>query len=162
MESGENTLEKALELWQEGASRLMQGDLDEAVSLFTQSLELRPTAEAYTFRGWAYSFAGRVEEAIEECRKAIATDPSFGNPYNDIGCYLMEQGKLDDAVSWFEQAKRAPRYEPRHFPYLNLGRLHASRGEFAEAIQEFQGALRESPDDPVAMRFLDEMKFKVN
>ncbi|HEV8118886.1 MAG TPA: tetratricopeptide repeat protein [Thermoanaerobaculia bacterium] len=162
MESGENTLEKALELWQEGASRLMQGDLDEAVSLFTQSLELKPTAEAYTFRGWAYSFAGRVEEAIEECRKAIATDPSFGNPYNDIGCYLMEQGKLDDAVSWFEQAKRAPRYEPRHFPYLNLGRLHASRGEFAEAIQEFQGALRESPDDPVAMRFLDEMKFKVN
>jgi Tfp pilus assembly protein PilF len=140
----------------------MQGDLDEAVSLFTQSLELKPTAEAYTFRGWAYSFAGRVEEAIEECRKAIATDPSFGNPYNDIGCYLMEQGKLDDAVSWFEQAKRAPRYEPRHFPYLNLGRLHASRGEFAEAIQEFQGALRESPDDPVAMRFLDEMKFKVN
>ena len=140
----------------------MQGDLDEAVSLFTQSLELRPTAEAYTFRGWAYSFAGRVEEAIEECRKAIATDPSFGNPYNDIGCYLMEQGKLDDAVSWFEQAKRAPRYEPRHFPYLNLGRLHASRGEFAEAILEFQGALRESPDDPVAMRFLDEMKFKVN
>ena len=102
---------------------------------------MRPTAEAYTFRGWAYSFAGRLDDAIEECRKAIATDPAFGNPYNDIGCYLMEQGKLDEAVSWFEQAKRAPRYEPRHFPYLNLGRLRAARGEFAEAILEFEGAL---------------------
>jgi Tfp pilus assembly protein PilF len=162
MEGGQKELEKALELWQEGTNCLMAGDWDGAVSFFNRSLELRPTAEAYTFRGWAYSFAGRVEEAIEECRKAIATDPSFGNPYNDIGCYLMEQGKLDDAVTWFEQAKRATRYEPRHFPYLNLGRLRASRGEFAEAIAEFQGALRESPDDPVAMRFLDELKFKVN
>jgi len=162
MESGEEALEKAMELWQEGTNRLMAGDWDGAVSLFTRSLELKPTAEAYTFRGWAYSFAGRVDEAIEECRKAIATDPSFGNPYNDIGCYLMEQGKLDDAVPWFEQAKRAARYEPRHFPYLNLGRLHASRGEFAEAIEEFQGALRESPDDPVATRFLEDLKYKVN
>lgn len=162
MDSVENTLEKALELWQEGTDRLMAGELDEAVTLFTRSLEIRPTAEAYTFRGWAYSFAGRLDEAIEECRKAIATDPTFGNPYNDIGCYLMEQGRLDDAVSWFEQAKRAARYEPRHFPYLNLGRLHAARGEYAEAILEFQGALEESPDDPVALRFLEELKYKVN
>ena len=162
MEGAENSLEKALELWQEGTDRLMAGDLEEAVILFTRSLETKPTAEAYTFRGWAYSFAGRVDDAIEECRKAIATDPSFGNPYNDIGCYLMEQGKLDESVSWFEQAKRAPRYEPRHFPYLNLGRLRAARGEFAEAILEFQGALQEAPDDPVALRFLEELKFKVN
>ena len=162
MASAENTLDKALELWQEGTDRLMAGELDEAVTLFTRSLEIRPTAEAYTFRGWAYSFAGRLDEAIEECRKAIATDPTFGNPYNDIGCYLMEQGHLDDAVSWFEQAKRAARYEPRHFPYLNLGRLRAARGEYAEAILEFQGALEESPDDPVAMRFLEELKYKVN
>ncbi len=155
-------LEKALELWQAGTDRLLAGDLDEAVMLFTRSLELRPTAEAYTFRGWAYSFAGRLDEAIEECHKAIATDPTFGNPYNDIGCYLMEQGKLDEAVSWFEQAKRAARYEPKHFPYLNLGRLHAAREEFAEAILEFQGALAESPDDPVALRFLESLRYKVN
>ncbi len=162
MEAAESSLEKALELWQAGTDRLMAGELDEAVALFTQSLEVRPTAEAYTFRGWAYSLAGRLEEAIEECRKAIATDPTFGNPYNDIGCYLMEQGKLDDAVSWFEQAKRATRYEPRHFPYLNLGRLRAAQGDIAEAILEFEGALREVPDDPVAMRFLEELKLKVN
>jgi Tfp pilus assembly protein PilF len=157
-----NSHEEALELWQAGTDRLLAGDLEEAMTLFTRSLELSPTAEAYTFRGWAYSFAGRLEEAIEECRKAIATDPSFGNPYNDIGCYLMEQGKLEEAISWFEQAKRAPRYEPRHFPYLNLGRLRAAQGDFAEAILEFEGALAESPDDPVALRFLEGLKYKVN
>ena len=157
-----DALDKALQLWQEGTHRLLSGDLEEAVALFTRSLEVRPTAEAYTFRGWAYSFAGRLDDAIEECRKAIATDPAFGNPYNDIGCYLMEQGKLDEAISWFEQAKRALRYEPRHFPYLNLGRLRAARGEFAEAILEFQGALAQAPDDPVAAQFLETLKYKVN
>lgn len=162
MDTPQNGFDEALELWQAGTNRLLAGDLEEAVTLFTRSLELRPTAEAYTFRGWAYSFSGRLEEAIEECRKAIATDPTFGNPYNDIGCYLMEQGKLDDAISWLERAKSAPRYEPRHFPYLNLGRLRVAQGEFAEAILEFQGALEQSPDDPVALRFLSELKFKVN
>jgi len=157
-----DALETALQRWQKGTHRLLSGDLEEAVALFTRSLEVRPTAEAYTFRGWAYSFAGRLDDAIEECHKAIATDPAFGNPYNDIGCYLMEPGKLDGAVSRFVQAKRALRYEPRHFPYLNLGRLRAARGEFAEAILEFQGALEQAPEDPVAQQFLETLKYKVN
>lgn len=156
------TLERALELWREGTARLLAGELEEAVALFTRSLELHPTAEAYTFRGWAYSFTGRLDDAIEECRKAIATDPSFGNPYNDIGCYLMEQGELQEAASWFERAKRASRYEPRHFPYLNLGRLHAARGEVAEAIAELEGALEQNPGDPIALQLLESLKYKVN
>jgi Tfp pilus assembly protein PilF len=130
---------------QEGTARLLAGELEEAIGLFTLSLEAEPTAEAYTFRGWAYSFAGRLDEAIEECRKAIATDPSFGNPYNDIGCYLMEKGDWDDAIPWFERAKTAPRYDPRHFPYLNLGRIHA-RARWRRRFWSSRGRSRESGD----------------
>jgi Tfp pilus assembly protein PilF len=154
--------ENALELWREGTARLLAGDLAEAIDLFTRSLEICPSAEAYTFRGWAYSFTGNLDRAIEECRKAIATDPTFGNPYNDIGCYLMEQGKLDEAPAWFERAKKAPRYEPRHFPYLNLGRLYAARGDVAEAMAEFEGALAENPGDPMALKYLETLKYRVN
>jgi Tfp pilus assembly protein PilF len=155
-------VERALDLWREGTVHLLAGDAERAIVLFTHSLEIHPTAEAYTFRGWAYSFAGRLDDAIEECRKAIATDPQFGNPYNDIGCYLMEKGEWDEAISWFEQAKRAPRYEPRHFPYLNLGRLFAARGDHAEAIAEFRQALEESPGDPLALRYLEKLRLNVN
>ncbi len=154
--------ENALELWREGTARLLAGDLAEAIDLFTRSLEICPSAEAYTFRGWAYSFTGNLDRAIEECRKAIATDPTFGNPYNDIGCYLMEQGKLDEAPAWFERAKKASRYEPRHFPYLNLGRLYAARGDVAEAMAEFEGALEENPGDPMALKYLETLKYRVN
>jgi Tfp pilus assembly protein PilF len=155
-------LEDAADLWRQGTAKLLAGDLEEAVHLFTRSLELKPSAEAYTFRGWAHSFEGRLDEAIEDCHRAIATDPTFGNPYNDIGCYLMEQGRNAEAEPWFEKAKRAPRYEPRHFPYLNLGRLYAARGEVAEALAEFEGALALNPGDEVAVRFLEALRLRVN
>ena len=74
----------------------------------------------------------------------------------------MEQGKNTEAVPWFEKAKRAPRYEPRHFPYLNLGRLYAARGEVAEALAEFEGALALNPGDEVAVRFLEALRLRVN
>src|SRR5262249_20103989 len=53
--------DRALELWREGTEVLLQGRVDDAIALFTRSLEASPTAEAYTFRGWAYSFGGKLE-----------------------------------------------------------------------------------------------------
>ena len=140
--------ERAIELWQQAYARQMRKELDEAIELYQESLALFPTAEAHTFLGWAYSFQGRLDEAIAECRKAIALDPDFGNPYNDIGVYLIERGDLSGAIPWLEQAKRAPRYEPRHFPYLNLGRIYLRQGQWPEALRELEAAARLAPGDP--------------
>src|SRR5881628_1104671 len=52
--------------------------------------------------GWTLSFQGRLEEATEECLRAIEIDPEFGNPYNDIGVYLMQRDRLDEAIPWLE------------------------------------------------------------
>jgi len=154
--------QRALELWNEGVQHHMQGDFDGAIVLYTKSIELCPTAEAYTFRGWAYNFLGRVDDAIGECKKAIEVDPGFGNPYNDIGAYLIAKGELDEAVQWLEQAKQAPRYEPRHFPYLNLGRIYMVRGELRRAIQEFEGALQLVPNDEGIRQIVAGLRAKLN
>ena len=136
---------KALELWQEAYRRQMKGELDRAIELYRRSIEICPTAEAHTFLGWTYSFQGRLDEAVKECLRAIEIDPDFGNPYNDIGVYLMQQDKLDEAIPWLERAKRAPRYEPRQFPYMNLGRVHLKKGHWWDALGEFEGAVRAAP-----------------
>jgi Tfp pilus assembly protein PilF len=153
---------QAVLLWQEGYRAHMDGDLERAIELYTRSIELSPTAEAYTFRGWAYSRMGRTDEAVAECRKAIDVDPDFGNPYNDIGAYLIAKGQLDEAVEWLEKAKQAPRYEPRHFPFMNLGRVYAAKGMVLRAIEEFEGALRIQPDEPFCQRALDELRGMLN
>ncbi len=132
----------------------MKGELEEAIRLYQQSLEAHPTAEAHTFLGWTYSFQGRYDEAIAECHRAIEVDPDFGNPYNDIGAYLIELGRFEEAVPWFKKAMRARRYEPRHFPHANLGRVWAKLGRTKEAMLEFRKALEIEPNYAVARREL--------
>ena len=147
---------RAVELWREGyhhhtrafalagdeCDREAVDELKAAVNFYSQSIETFPTAEAYTFRGWAYQSFGRTDDAIEECKRAIEVDPEFGNPYNDIGAYLFAKGQLDEAIEWFEKAKAAPKYEPRHYPFMNLGRLYEQKGMVMKAIAELQQALR--------------------
>jgi Tfp pilus assembly protein PilF len=131
--------------FQRGYDAQMAGRLDEAVACYRRSIALHPTAEAHTFLGWALSWQGQVEAAIAECQTAIAVDPDFGNPYNDIGAYLIELGRLDEAVPWLERAKTAPRYEPRHFPHVNLARVHVRRHRLREALRELDAALALEP-----------------
>src|SRR4029434_7073147 len=91
------TLRQATMLWQEAYRYQMEGKLDRAIERYQRSIEAHPTAEAHTFLWWALSVQGRFEEATEECLRAIAIDPEFGNPHNDIGVYLMQRGQLDEA-----------------------------------------------------------------
>src|SRR6185369_5996624 len=90
--------DRATEIWREAYRHQMQGELDRAIELYRRSIDMCPTAEAHTFLGWTYSFQGRLDEATQECMRAIEVDPDFGNPYNDIGVYLMQQDKLDEAI----------------------------------------------------------------
>jgi tetratricopeptide (TPR) repeat protein len=155
-------LGRASELWQRAYAHHMRKELEEAIRLYQESLALYPTAEAHTFLGWAYSDQNRLEEAIAECHKAIALDPDFGNPYNDIGVYLIEREDLDGAIPWLEKAKRARRYEPRHFPYMNLGRIYLQRGKWQEALRELEAAARLVPGDPAARTLLHEVRSRFN
>lgn len=153
---------KALDLWEEGQVHHIAGDLERAVSLYKKSIGTCPTAEAHTFLGWAYSFKGDLDGAIAECKRAIEVDPTFGNPYNDIGSYLMKQGHLDEAIGWLEKAKDAPRYEPRHFPHMNLGRIYVRLDQIAKAIDEFDAALAIEPNEPTCRDLVAELRRLLN
>lgn len=139
-------IEEAIRLFHEAYQKQMSRELEQAVELYKKSIACYPTAEAYTFLGWTYSFMGRIDDAIAECHKAIETDPSFGNPYNDIGAYLMQQGNIDEAIPWFQRALDAPRYESYCFPHMNLGRAYEAKRQWDAAIREFELALRERAD----------------
>ena len=141
----ESVKERAREFFNQAYQHQMKGELDQAVALYKESIELFPTAEAHTFLGWTYSFQGRLDMAIDECRKAIDVDPDFGNPYNDIGAYLIEQQKHDEAISWLERALRAPRYESYHFPWFNLGRVYVVKDQYTRACECFDKALEIEP-----------------
>ena len=137
----DDSLNLAVQYFQEAYRHQMKGELDEAVELYRKSIETCPTAEAYTFLGWTYSFMGNYDAAIAECQRAIETDPDFGNPYNDIGAYLIEKGQIEEAIPWLEKATRAARYDNPAFPYFNLGRIWEVKHDFARALASYQRAV---------------------
>jgi len=142
--------EQAEHYFHEGYRAQMKGDLEEAIAYYKKSIECFPTAEAHTFLGWTYSFQGDYEAAIRECHVAIEVDPDFGNPYNDIGAYLIELGRYEEAVPWLKKALQAKRYEPRHFPHFNLSRVYVKQGKIHEAIREIKQALELEPEYKLA------------
>ena len=154
MADDREALEEAQAWFQRGYEAQMAGRLEEAIEDYRRSISIHPTAEAHTFLGWTFSFQGRHEAAIAECEIAISVDPDFGNPYNDIGAYLIELGRHEAAIPWLERAKRARRYEPRHYPYANLARVYMKQNRLLDAIRELRAALEIAPRYEVARREL--------
>ncbi|HET9135736.1 MAG TPA: tetratricopeptide repeat protein [Candidatus Kapabacteria bacterium] len=142
--------EKAQEYLQRAYKLQMAGKLDEAIENYETSISILPTAEAHTFLGWAYSFLGNYDKAIDECKMAIDIDPDFGNPYNDIGAYLIQSGDTEEAIPFLELAMKAKRYATPHFPHYNLGRILERRGDWFEALGEYEEALELEPSYTLA------------
>jgi len=160
-EMGGENLQSAWELLKEAYQYQVGGDYDMAVELYKRSLEIHPTAEAYTYLGWTYRFQGKIEEAIAECKKAIQIDPEFGNPYNDIGNYLIEKREYDEAISWLERALQSRRYESYHYPHYNLGRAYMAKELYTKARYHFEQALKLCPDYVLAKDGLEKVRRKL-
>ncbi|HVP43010.1 MAG TPA: tetratricopeptide repeat protein [Terriglobales bacterium] len=160
--SERDTRRLAREYFQLAYECQMRGDYHEAIAYYTRSIESFPTAEAYTFRGWTYSFLGDLDRAIDECKLAINLDPSLGNPYNDIGAYLIEQDKWDEAIPWFQKAIHAARYEARCYPHLNLGRVYERKQEWKRAKECYARAYFLNPHYTEARVALQRLQARFN
>jgi tetratricopeptide (TPR) repeat protein len=153
---------EALKLFKQAYQAQMRGGFDEAADLYKESIAVYSTAEAHTFLGWTYSFMGLTDEAIEQCHRAIEVDPDFGNPYNDIGAYLIEKGDLDGAAGWLKQAMEARRYECYFYPHFNLGRIHEARDRPFDALREYKAAIDLNPSYTLAIRAFRRLQSKLN
>jgi Tfp pilus assembly protein PilF len=158
----ESRKELAIRFFEQAYRQQMNKELDEAVDLYKKSIEAYPTAEAHTFLGWTYSWMGRVDDAITECHKAIEVDPTFGNPYNDIGSYLMMKGQIDEAIPWLERALQAPRYESYCYPHMNLGRAYETKRDWLRAKEEYRKALEENKEYKPAAQGLARIRGYLN
>jgi len=140
----------------------MRGYLDRAAHFYRKSIEILPTAKAYNFLGWVYSLKGLYEEAINCCEEAIKLDPAMGNSYNDIGAYLIQLKRYEEAKVWLEKALHAPKYENYAFPYMNLGIIHEVMGDWNKALEFYQKSIEENRDHQDARTAYDRLIGKFN
>jgi tetratricopeptide (TPR) repeat protein len=157
-----NKDEAAAQLLQQAYDLQMAGKVDDAIALYLRSIALQPTAEAHTCLGWAYSVKGRFGDAIRECEKAVRLDPGYGNPYNDIGAYLIETGRWEDAIPWLEKAAAAERYDGRFYAWYNLGRVWEHQGDWAQALDAYRHAAELNPEYSLAEKAVRRMEAALN
>ncbi len=150
--------QQAYVLWQQGYLLHLFGHSPEAIGRFQQSIDIHPTAEGHTYLGWSMSMLGQFDAAIAECKKAIALDPDYGNPYNDIGVYLIDLGRPQEAIPWLEKAAESTRYCCYQFPHFNMGRVFLDQGRLVDAKQAFERALAIDPEYEAARRGLEIIK----
>ena len=66
--STDDKKQEAMELVSKAYQHHMRGEVERAIELYTKSLELFRTPEAYTYRGWARSFQ---KDFPKSCRSTI-------------------------------------------------------------------------------------------
>ncbi|MGH7130979.1 MAG: protein kinase domain-containing protein [Phycisphaerales bacterium] len=84
-------------------------------------------------------------EAIGFARAAVALRPSSAVVHNNLGLFLAESGKMDEAVGYFEEAVRLNDHPGGH---INLGYVAIKQGNLATAIEHFEKALKKGVKNP--------------
>jgi len=110
-----------------------------AETRFQRAIELSPnSASAHRWYGAYLSNLGRREESASEIKRAKALDPLSLETNTMLGYEFYFARQYDLAI---EQLRKTIELAPTYWwAHLCLGRAHEQKGEFAEAIEEFQKA----------------------
>jgi tetratricopeptide (TPR) repeat protein len=112
------------------------GNREKAEEHFQAAVKLNPTQfpDAYYNYGVLLIMEGKLDDAEQAFRKALAISPSYSAAHNDLGNLLERQGKLSEATAEYRKATEDdPSFRRGHF---NLGRLLINQHQYAEGIEQ--------------------------
>jgi Tfp pilus assembly protein PilF len=93
---------------------------------------LRQEAINYRVQGYEQQRRGDLAGALTSYEKAVALDPEYATPHNDMGVIFEQQGRLEDAERAYKTAlERNPNHLEAH---ANLAMLYEREGNKESAI----------------------------
>jgi len=108
------------------------GKVDQALAMYAKAAEISPKpATAHLHACNTLYNNGRTDEAVQECRQAIAADPAEWESYQVMGGALNAQGKSEDALDSYEKGAEAARKMLEAQP--DSGRIKAGLGQILNA-----------------------------
>lgn len=120
------------------------GERVRAAEKLKKAIEIAPSdAETWYRYGMLDSSSGRMTEAIDKIQKAISLDPSLPEKSRRLAEILAKAGKPDRAQAVLRDALRIDPYDEDAWDLA--GRILSEKGEIAEAIFDFERAIRLRP-----------------
>jgi tetratricopeptide (TPR) repeat protein len=152
-------LEKGMEL-------IESGSFEEAIEVLDDMINSGETAEHYYNIGYLKTAEGKYSEAIEAFRKATELDRLFAKAYEGMGKAYKAMGEPDLAEKFLQKA--ADIYMDKENVeeaesilndileiskdsvnvFNSLGVLYRKKGDFKNALKNYEKALRIHPDEP--------------
>lgn len=105
----------------------------------------RDEALVHFQRGLVLEQANRVDEAVEEYRRALAHNPHLAEAHDALGSYYQRQGLLAKAA---EEYRIVANLEGGFLAYFNIGCVLIELERYDEAIDAFLHCLAVDADDP--------------
>lgn len=123
----------------------IEGDMTKAIELTKARLALYPDDSAgLNNLGWYCNLAGRYRESEEAYKNALRTDPRMNIAAMGLaGLYLYKTGQLNAAVDLMN--RHIALGAPSAYAYDNLGYAHLGKGEYKEAVADFEKAVSLGP-----------------
>ena len=156
IEKRETLSVEAYESYARGMMNLRQAtrdSIDRAIAAFEEATRFDPEyAIAWAAAGGAYGLKGNflsiddmLHKAIELERRALAIDPELADAHMWLGSALLALGRADEAIA---AVREAIRLEPDNGQaHQGLARAYwVGKGQFAEAIPEFEKAIELNPE----------------
>ncbi|HEV2434659.1 MAG TPA: tetratricopeptide repeat protein [Verrucomicrobiae bacterium] len=123
------------------------------VSLFSHAIACTKDNDiAYLNLGSALEREGRIANAMDATRRALAIQTNRAQTHNNLANLLSQTGHPDEALAEYQAALRInPNYGAAH---ENLGTLFLSLGQFEDAMRQYAEAARLDPTDWRAPYFM--------
>lgn len=158
---------KAEYLYYKAAAEAMSGSLEAAEADYQKAGEAAGISEegksaaagaALTALSEAAREAKDAEKAMAFCQMALDSGMAGPEILNQMGLSLMEAGRLDEAVSYFEQALSQAEGETAGIVTCNMAAAYEKKSDFSRALEllkGYQSAYGSTPEVEKEIAFLE-------
>lgn len=143
-----------------GRTKYNENRFEEAIAAFKRCLDLAPRhVRAEDNLGLSYQGLGKSEEAFQAFRNAIEWQKDSPEkdpwPYIDMGSFLLESNRAEEAIPYLEQAIAMVPQSPK--AHHQLGKAYLALKQYAKAQPELEAAVKLDPNNAPAHYVLGQL-----
>jgi tetratricopeptide (TPR) repeat protein len=119
-------------------------DYAAAAEVTEEWTRMRPEeARAWNSLCWSRAVAGRAQEAVPSCNKAIELDPEFGAALDSRGFAYLKLGQLDRSIADYDASLRLR--PTNEYSLYGRGLAKRRRGDLADGDADIAAAKQRNP-----------------
>ena len=126
--------------------RSFRSEFDAAIPDMDRAIELRPDdGVRYALRGAMRMQNADPKGALPDLRRAVELDPGYASAWYNLGTALIDVGETAGVIDAYTKAVEAGLVSvPLH---LNRGLMYYKRGDYEEALADFERVLELAPPE---------------